>query len=146
MNDKFSLLKFLLLFSIFLYSNLLKCPPDHFRPKEYYWPYDDYDDTTTNYGFFFNYRIDTVSQYDDYWSGIIYEPKRFCYNYHKFPEKVKYDNCETTLENEDFTSLELENATYKHSIKVIDNDDIKPNDEEEYIFIDKEKKKFEKFI
>jgi hypothetical protein len=72
MNDKFSLLKFLLLFSIFLYSNLLKCPPDHFRPIEYYWPYDDYDDTTTNYGFFFNYRIDTVSQYDDYWSGIIY--------------------------------------------------------------------------
>ncbi len=52
MNDKFSLLKFLLLFSIFLYSNLLKCPPDHFRPIEYYWPYDDYDDITTNYGFF----------------------------------------------------------------------------------------------
>ena len=64
MNDKFSLLKLISLISIFLYSNNLKCPPDHFRPLEYYWPNDDYTDNSKNYGFFFNYRIEFMNQKD----------------------------------------------------------------------------------
>ena len=76
--------KILLIFLYIIYSipnskSELTCPPDHFRIADYYWNYQDYEDKNEPlYGFHINYKLGS-GQYDDYWSGIVYEPKDFCY-------------------------------------------------------------------
>ncbi len=80
MNKKPNHMLLILIFLTFpIFKSEIHCPPDHFRIADYYWDSEDHEDKEEPlYGFQFNYRASS-SQYDDYWSGIVYEPKDFCY-------------------------------------------------------------------
>ena len=77
-DHKYQFLIYILIITFFKCSFQLICPPDHFRPKDYYWKENDYENKEKTYGFNFNYRYGSI-QYNDFWSGIVYEPKEFCY-------------------------------------------------------------------
>ncbi len=130
---------FILIIFIFPFSKLeLICPPDHFKTDEYYWNYRDYNDSYEYlYGFQFNYRLGNI-QYDDYWSGIIYEPKNFCYVSKRETRNDNYQHCyepeiiieENTIENNVNVEDDNENENNENIIKLNENENMEIEDSE----------------
>ena len=137
-DHKYQFLIYILIITFFKCSFQLICPPDHFRPKDYYWKENDYENKEKTYGFNFNYRYGSI-QYNDFWSGIVYEPKEFCYEvYRPRRRRMFRRRCDLRTSFTDFSNLiNLEKAT-KYEWNLIDEVNQIPTDtSSNYVYINK---------
>ncbi len=137
-DNKYQFLIYILIISFFKCSFQLICPPDHFSPKDYYWSEKDYDNYEKTYVFNFNYIYVSI-QYNDFWSGIVYEPKKFCYEVYSptttisiFKERCDKGSFFTNFSN--FINLE---EAKEYIMTLIDDGNQIPNPPSDYVKINK---------